>query len=199
MIPEPVFRAIEHPTFSASVGVVSTTHRLEAVLPRIAEVVELLRHVSVHEDVGELLLRAERLLLVEVPPDGPHPHDIPLAVYLWSLDLLSEQLARRLAERMMGIRGLWWPQALASRILATPTLASDGAVSYESHVLHAEPPPTIQVTATNSLNAALLSSRGPRLLSMTVSQETFDTDAQPQDFSAGWPATEDLRVRVTAL
>lgn len=196
MIPESVFTAIEHPTFSASLGVISTTHRLEAVLPRVPEVVELLRHLSFHGAAEELFLRADHLLSAEVPPDGPHPHDLPLAAYLWSLDLLSEHHARRLAQRMTLARGLWWSQVLASRILATPTTASDAAVSHGLHVLHAPSLTMVQQAATNSSSTILRSSRGPRLLSMTGRSIALGTDTQPLDCSVGQLATQDLTVRV---
>ena len=118
---EALFPKIESPEFHAKLGVVSTPRGFDAALFNIDEVQDLATAVT--QEKNDLLLYERIGTLLADPEDNPnfvHPHDMPIAVYLRILDVLSSNFALVAAESVAERKNFWWTRAMALRILAEP-------------------------------------------------------------------------------
>ena len=116
-----LFSQIESSIFHARLGVVSTPRAFDSALFSIAEVQALTTLVN-EPGKEELLFNRIGVLLAD-PEDNAnfvHPHDMPIAVYLRILDVLSSDFALIAAERLAQKKNLWWTRAMALRVLSEP-------------------------------------------------------------------------------
>jgi hypothetical protein len=107
---------IETSEFIARVGVVSTLEAFESAIGRDPWVSQLLGQVSDQAAANELEKRLIELLSTITPAGWSNPRDIPIAVYLRTLDILRPLRAMTLSRRTSAVDGLWWARKLATRI-----------------------------------------------------------------------------------
>lgn len=121
MIPDRIWSAVEDPTFSASLGVVSTPRAFEAALLRRPPVLELFSLLACPEDASAVAARIQHLL---TDPSNDerycHPYDLPIAVYLRVLDICESYVAAEAADSILQFPNLWWARAMALRVAAYP-------------------------------------------------------------------------------
>ncbi len=118
---ETLFSQIESPIFHARLGVVSTPRAFDSALFSITEVKELATLVN-QFGKDELLFNRIGALLADPEDDVNfvHPHDMPIAVYLRILDVISSDFALVTAEQLAHRKNFWWTRAMVLRVLSEP-------------------------------------------------------------------------------
>jgi hypothetical protein len=177
-----LFSQIESPVFHSKLGVVSTPRAFDSALFSIAEVQEMAALASQRSN-EELLFNRIGILLAdrEDDPNFVHPHDMPIAVYLRILDMLSSDFALAVAEQVAKRKNFWWTRAMALRVLSEPK--SRSATQYH------------QLAATNDLIDVLLEKTWTRttVTQLSASYTAVLVEALMTIFSTAGRHTDSVR------
>jgi len=122
MISDALFRSIEDPVFTSSIGVVSTPRALDKALLAQLPVRHLLARLSEPDNRHQLFTRIAQL--VAAPHDARycHPHDLAIAIYLRTLDLCDPSIAIKAADIVLQLPNFWWARSFALPLMAEPNL-----------------------------------------------------------------------------
>lgn len=122
MISDALFRSIEDPAFTSSIGVVSTPRALDKAMLEQLPVRQLLACLSDPENRRELLARVTRLIAAAHDARYCHPYDLAIAIYLRTLDVCDPSLAIKAADDVLQHPNFWWARTFALPLMAEPNL-----------------------------------------------------------------------------
>lgn len=186
MISREVLNAIESDEFKRELQVVSSFPHFFKLIRRSDSVQSLFHELEEPENRQELADRTEELLRREANPRYQHPSDIPIAVYLWLLDLAAPEVARAVASSVARSPNTWWARNAALGILAQERSASDE--SGTSTTTQYGPPRASSDVSTGS----------ERENSITTDPARIEGDGQfwmtPEDSSSAFSGTADTTV-----
>lgn len=118
---------IESLNFIAKVGVASSFRRFDSAVAGQPEASRLLSLMRGNQELAALRDHLYALLRVAPEPGFAHPHDIAIAVYLRTIDIVDGVEALNISREVMRGTGLWWAVKLAEMLLegsATATVRS---------------------------------------------------------------------------
>jgi hypothetical protein len=198
MIPKEYLHAIEHPAFAARLGVVSTFARLERQLPKDPAVQLLLSALNSPPSVDQLVTHSLALLSLEHDHRFAHPHDLAVAIYIWALDLVAPGSPQPVVDIVLGLENTWWSRAIAQRLGAEPSLATQTTSSQISANLCGELVVTSLLTTTASSYGRVAAQQvGPRPASdvRRLGNSTAVSASRLPLFDAGYSLRRTLQTR----
>jgi hypothetical protein len=113
-----LFKAVEAPSFSARLNVVSGYNQFVRGLASAPEFRGLLAQVRSEDDALEILFRAVDLLKAPYDPAYESPSDVAVAAYLSVLRATDPELAYLAADLALASPGYWWAWKVAGGLAA---------------------------------------------------------------------------------
>lgn len=117
MDPE-LFQAIESPEFAAELNVVSGFRQFQRALASAPHVRLLADKAKDPTKAAEVVERIRMLAQARCDPASEHPHDVALATYLWTLNLVQPLVASAVAPLVRRCEGSWWARKAAEAVAA---------------------------------------------------------------------------------
>lgn len=122
---EPAIREIERHEFAARLNVASDLRTFVRAALRQEPVRRLIRELDSAGAAEQLLRRVVQLARRRIDPRYANPCDVPLAVYVWALDLKDSPFRTLGAGAAIESAGTWWARKVAEEVLTESTIRSD--------------------------------------------------------------------------
>ena len=124
-----LFRCAESRDTAVEVSVASGFRVFQIGVRRLSVTAQLLGQAHGNPKYQRMIAaRIAALVEQQIDLRYLHPHDIPLAIYLWVLHRLDEHLARTAAIVVLHARNCSWARSMAERILTDEESAADTGI-----------------------------------------------------------------------
>lgn len=111
-----MFDDFESADFAARLNVASDFRTFLIALRESSTVREHLRELDSMDRCLEVYTRLKQLLEEDVDPEYLHPHDTPIAAYLYALSRREPEVAKAAVELVRDTDQLWWADRMATYV-----------------------------------------------------------------------------------